>query len=141
MEENDFKIGVVAGCFDVMHPGYVRMFREISKSCSDLFILLHEDPSIERPEKYKPILTVQERREILSQMFYYSFPTILTYTTEEELYFLLKSIDPDVRFLGDDYTGKEYTGKDLGIPIHWVERNHDWSSSKYKQLITESLCK
>jgi hypothetical protein len=31
---------------------------------------------------------------------------ILTYNTEEELLFLIKSIDPDIRFLGDDYIDK-----------------------------------
>lgn len=139
--ENSQKIGVIAGCFDVMHPGYIRMFKEINENCSEVFILLHEDPSTERPEKYKPILSVQERREILSHIFYYAFPTILSYTSEEELLFLLKSIDPDIRFLGDDYSGRDYTGIELGIPIHWIERNHDWSTTKYKQLIAESLCK
>lgn len=139
--ENSNKIGVIAGSFDVWHPGYVKMFKEINEACSELFILLHEDPSIERPEKFKPILSLQERREMLSQVCYFSYPTILSYNTEEELLFLLKSIDPDIRFLGDDYVGRNYTGKDLRIPIHWIERNHGWSTTKYKQLIVESLCK
>jgi glycerol-3-phosphate cytidylyltransferase len=139
--EDTLKIGVVAGCFDVWHPGYVKMFKEINESCSELFILLHEDPSIERPEKFKPILSLQERREMLSQVCYFSYPTILSYNTEEELLFLLKSIDPDIRFLGEDYVDRKYTGKELGIPIHWIERNHGWSSTKYKKLIVESLCK
>jgi glycerol-3-phosphate cytidylyltransferase len=138
--EYNRKIGIVAGCFDVMHPGYVQMFKEINNNCTDLYILLHDDPSIERPEKLKPILSVQERRELLEQVSYFSYPNILSYNTEEELLFLIKSIDPDIRFLGDDYADKSYTGDELGIPVHWVERNHKWSTTLYKKLIAES-CK
>ena len=65
--------------------------------------------------------------------------TILTYNTEEELLFLIKSIDPDIRFLGDDYVDKSFTGDDLGIPIHWISRSHGWSTTKFKQAIANSL--
>jgi glycerol-3-phosphate cytidylyltransferase len=138
--EYNRKIGIVAGNFDVMHPGYVQMFKEINNNCTDLYILLHDDPSLQNPEKLKPILSIQERRELLEQVCYFSYQNILSYNTEEELLFLIKSIDPDVRFLGDDYADKSYTGDELGIPIHWVERNHKWSTTLYKKLIAES-CK
>ncbi len=41
--------GVIAGNFDVMHPGYVDRFKEMSQHCYTLIVLLHEDPSFERP--------------------------------------------------------------------------------------------
>ena len=65
--------------------------------------------------------------------------TILTYNTESELLFLLKSINPDVRFLGDDYIGKTYTGFELNIPIIYLDRSHGWSTTKFKQAIADSL--
>ena len=102
-----------------------------------LFILLHDDPSIERPEKLKPVLSVKERREMLSFMMPDSI--ILTYNTESELEFLIKSIDPDVRFLGDDYFDKTYTGIELAIPILFINRNHGWSTTKFKKLITDEV--
>ena len=60
------KIGVIAGNFDVIHPGYIYMLNECKNYCDTLLLLLHEDPSIERPEKIKPILSVNERTMILS---------------------------------------------------------------------------
>jgi hypothetical protein len=45
----------------------------------------------------------------------------------------------DVRFLGDDYIDKPFTGDDLDIPIHYLNRDHGWSTTKYKQLIANSL--
>lgn len=137
MTEEVKEIGVIAGNFDVLHPGYLKMFQEIEHHCEKLIILLHDDPTIERPEKKKPILSLDERREMLKQFTWHH--TILTYNTEAELHFLLKSINPDVRFLGDDYVDKSFTGDDLDIPIHWINRSHGWSTTKFKQAIADSL--
>lgn len=131
------EIGIIAGNFDVIHPGYIELFKEINNSCKKQYILLHDDPTIERPEKLKPILNTEERKEMLKHFF--KQPTFLTYNTESELKFLLKSINPDVRFLGDDYLDKSYTGDDLGIPIYWINRSHGWSTTKFKKAIAESI--
>ena len=131
------KIGVIAGNFDVIHPGYIKMFQECRRHCTRLIVLLHEDPSIERLDKLKPILTVDERREILQSLW--MVDEVIAYSTERVLYELIKGIDPDVRFLGDDYIGKEFTGKDLSIPIQYISRSHGWSTTKYKQLIADEV--
>ena len=130
------RIGVIAGNFDVIHPGYIYMFDECKQNCDHLVVFLHSDPTIERPEKLKPILSVEERRKIL---FALDIPTVISYDTEKELYHMLKDGDFDVRFLGDDYIGKSFTGDDLNIPIHYLNRDHGWSTTKYKQLIANSL--
>ena len=131
------EIGIIAGNFDVLHPGYLKMFKEIEQNCEKLFILLHDDPTIERPDKTKPILTIDERREMLEH--FTRAHTILTYNLESELYSLIKSINPDIRFMGDDYIGKGFTGDDLDIPIHWIDRSHGWSTTKFKKAIAESI--
>ena len=131
------KIGVIAGNFDVIHPGYIRMFNECKEHCTRLIVLLHEDPSIERPEKLKPILSVAERREMLISLE--MIDEVITYSTEKILYEFIKGIDPDIRFLGDDYIGKDFTGKDLGTLIHYINRDHGWSTTKYKQLIADEV--
>ena len=131
------KVGVIAGNFDVIHPGYIKMFQECRRHCTRLIVLLHEDPSIERLDKLKPILTVDERREILQSLW--MVDEVITYSTEKILYEFIKGIDPDIRFLGDDYIGKDFTGKDLGTLIHYIDRSHGWSTTKYKQLIANEV--
>jgi len=128
--------GVIAGNFDVIHPGYIDMFKQMKNKCSCLIVLLHTDPSIERPHKLKPILSVQERKDILLSLKYVD--DVLCYTYEEQLYDLLKVGDFDIRFLGDDYINKPFTGDDLRLPIHYLDRSHGWSTTKYKKLIAES---
>ena len=131
------RIGVIAGNFDVIHPGYIHMFNECKKYCNYLIVLLHEDPTNERPEKLKPILSVEERLLILYSLKQVNL--VMTYKTEPELYDILDEMHPDVRFLGDDYIGKPFTGDDLDISIHYLNRDHGWSTTKYKQLIANSL--
>jgi glycerol-3-phosphate cytidylyltransferase len=131
------KLGVIAGNFDVMHPGYIKMFKECKKHCTWLIVLLHEDPSLERPEKMKPILSLDDRKEMLYSLE--MIDEVIAYSTEEILYEFLKGIDPDVRFLGDDYIGKDFTGKELGIDIHYINRDHGWSTTKFKKQIADEV--
>lgn len=131
------KIGVIAGNFDVIHPGYIKMFKECKANCDEFLVLLHSDPSIERPEKIKPILSVEERDEMLMSIKYVD--NVFVYDTESDLMHLLQILTPSVRFLGDDYKGKNYTGKELKIPIHYLDRSHGWSTTKFKKLIAKSI--
>ena len=130
-------VGVIAGNFDVIHPGYIYMFDECKKHCDILLLLLHDDPSIERPEKIKPMLDLSERNMILSSLK--QVDRIITYQIESDLYDILKTEQIDIRFLGDDYKNKAFTGDDLDIPIHYLDRSHGWSTTKFKKMIAESV--
>ena len=127
MMDNKYNMGVIAGNFDVIHPGYIKMFKECKTYCKQLIVLLHIDPSIERPEKLKPILTKQERTEILTSIKFIN--GIAYYTYEKELVDLIYRLNPDIRFLGDDYRGKTYTGFELDVPVHYLNRDHGWSTT------------
>ena len=131
------KKGVICGNFDVMHPGYIKMFKECAENCDCLIVMLHTDPSIERPHKLKPILNDEDRKEMLLELK--SVCDVIRYTYEEQLYDLLKMGEFDIRFLGDDYKGKPFTGDDLKIPIYYLNRDHGWSTTKFKKLIAESV--
>ena len=142
------KVGIIAGNFDCIHPGYIKMFDEMIDHCHEIIVMLQTDPTIERPEKCKPILSVEDRMDILNSLV--QIDDIIPYTLESELYTFLKSFENDhldetfkveyIRFLGDDYIGKSFTGDDLNIPIHYLNRDHGWSTTKYKKLIAESIC-
>jgi len=131
------KIGFVAGSFDIIHPGYVKMLKEAKDNCTHLIVGLHTDPSIERKEKNKPILTVSERKEILFSLKYVD--EIFVYETENQLYNFLKESKISLRFLGDDYKDKIFTGWELNIPIMFINRDHSWSATKFKTKIKDSL--
>ena len=128
-------IGFTCGSFDLIHPGHIFMFKECKKVCNYLIVGLQTDPTIDRPEKNKPVQTVEERKIILESIKY--IDKILIYKTEGELYELLKKLNPDIRIIGSDWKGKKYTGWDLPIKIYFNSRNHNWSSSELKERINK----
>ena len=128
--------GVIAGSFDVYHPGYVKAFKSAKEKCDCLIVLLHTDPSIERPDKHTPILSSKERKEMLESIKYVD--DVIRYTYEEQLLDLLKMGEFDIRFLGDDYYGKPFTGDNLNIHINYLNREHGWSTTKFKELLIKS---
>lgn len=140
-EKDNSKTGIIAGNFDVIHPGYIEMFNECKNHCDSLVVLLHEDPSLERPEKIKPILSLDDRIKILNSLK--QVDGVMTYRTERDLHRIISSGIRmeffNVRFLGDDYIGKSFTGDDLEIEIHYLNRDHGWSTTKYKRMIAESI--
>jgi len=129
------KKGIIAGAFDVIHPGYIRMFKDSKEHCNHLTVALHEDPSMARPHKLKPVQSVDERREILLALR--DVDDVVVYQAEETFHHYLK--DYHIRFLGTDYMDGSYTGKDLSIEIVWLSRNHDYSSTKLKTDIYNSV--
>jgi glycerol-3-phosphate cytidylyltransferase len=136
MKKNQI-IGVIAGAFDAIHPGYIYLFNECKQHCDYFLLLLHEDPSIERSEKMKPILSIKERKLILSSLR--QIDEIITYKTEDDLLEILKNRKIDIRFQGDDYKEKNFTGQELDIPIHFLDRSHGWSTTKFKKLLSKNI--
>lgn len=132
------KIGLIAGSFDIIHPGYVRMFKEAKdNACHHLIVALQDDPTIDRPQKIKPIHTWEEREEILLAIKYVD--EIVKYNTEDELFNLLKTLKYDIRILGSDYLEKDYTGKQLEKETYFCNRNHEYSLTSLKFAIYKSL--
>ena len=60
---------------------------------------------------------------------------IVKYSTEKELFEILRMLRPDVRILGSDYEGKHFTGTELNIPIYYHKRNHGYSTSSLREKI------
>lgn len=129
--------GIIAGAFDVIHPGYIRMFEECKRNCTHLTVALHEDPSLERPNKLKPVQTVDERKEILESIKY--IDDVVMYRTEDTFLKYLESGKYNIRFLGEDYNDGSYTGKDIDIDIIFVDRSHDYSTTELKRKIAKSF--
>ena len=129
------KKGIIAGAFDVIHPGYIRMFKDAKNHCNHLTVALHEDPSIARPHKLPVVHSIEERKEILYSIKY--IDDVVVYQAEETFLSYLK--DYEIRFLGTDYLDGSYTGKDIPIDIIWLNRDHDYSSTKLKTDIYNSV--
>ena len=67
---------------------------------------------------------------------------VIFYATEEDLENIFKTIHIDIRFLGDEYKTKDFTGKqwclDHGIELFYHERQHPYSSSNLRKRVAEA---
>ena len=130
--------GFTAGSMDLLHAGHLLMLKECKSQCDYLIVGLHTDPTLDRLEKNKPIETLEERRIRLEGCRYVD--EIVTYDTEEDLYNLLKKINPDIRFMGADWKDKPNYSRDKlpEMKVVYNSRDHSFSSSSLRKRIYEA---
>ena len=135
------KVGITVGAFDLCHAGHVLMFKEAKTVCEHFIVGLHSDPSLDRADKNKPIMSLEERKIILEGIRY--IDEIFVYYTEAELYEILKKneLGIDIRIIGTDWKGKPYTGHDLPIEMYFNTRDHGYSTTDLRRRIYESETK
>ncbi|MBI5456909.1 adenylyltransferase/cytidyltransferase family protein [Candidatus Kaiserbacteria bacterium] len=132
------KKGFTAGAFDLCHAGHMLVFKECKNVCDYLIVGLQTDPSLDRPgEKNKPVMSVEERKIILESVKY--IDEVVIYERESDLYDLLKenALGIDIRIVGADWKGKEFTGHDLPIPVYFNTRDHGFSTTELRRRVYE----
>ena len=128
------RIGFTCSCFDLLHTGHLLMLKDAKTKCDVLIVGLQTDPTIDRPEKNKPVQSFFERELMIKSLIY--IDEVIVYSTENELYQLLLQLRPDVRIIGSDWKGKEYTGHNIeDIEIYWHQRKHNYSTTNLRKRI------
>ena len=112
------------------------MLKEAKSVCDYLIVGLQTDPTIDRPEKNKPIQSVFERFVQLQACKYVD--EVVVYSTEKELTDILLSYPIDVRILGQEYENKNFTGCDLNITCYFNQRNHSFSTTELRQRVVDA---
>ncbi len=135
------KVGITAGAFDLCHAGHMLVFKEAKTVCDYLIVALQDDPSLTESDyrgkkKNKPIMSLEERRIILEGIRY--IDEVVVYSSETELHDLLVGLNPDIRIIGADWKGKEYTGHELPIEMHFNSRGHNFSTTALRERIYEA---
>jgi len=133
-------IGFTASSFDLFHSGHVAMLKEARANCDFMIVGLQTDPTIDRPEKNQPIQSVFERYVQLEGCKY--IDEIIPYATEQDLIDILLTYKINVRFIGEEYKSKTFTGKQLcvdkGIELYYNKRQHSFSTSGLRKRISEA---
>jgi len=126
-------VGFTCGSFDLLHAGHVLMLEEARTHCDRLIVGLQSDPSIDRPDKNAPIQTVEERLIMLKAIRWVD--EIHLYDSESDLVELIKKLNPDVRIIGSDWRGKQFTGYELPIRVVFNSRDHSYSTSSLRERV------
>jgi len=134
------RIGITASSFDLFHAGHIKMLEEAKTQCDWLIVALQVDPTLDRPEKNKPVQTVVERYIQLEACIY--IDQIVPYVTEKDLEDIFQSFNLNVRIIGDEYRGKNFTAKDIcadrEIEIFYNKRDHRFSSSDLRKRTSDA---
>ena len=127
------KIGITASAFDLLHAGHILMLKEAKSVCDHLIVALQINPTLDRPEKNKPIQSFYERWTQLSSVKYVD--EIIPYETERELMTILQNNNIDIRKLGDEYRNKVFTGCNLEMEYFFNKRTHKYSSTELRKRL------
>ena len=135
------KVGFTCSCFDLFHAGHIMMLKEAKSVCDYLIVALQTDPTIDRPDsKNPPVQSIVERQIQLSACRYVD--EVVVYSTEQDLRDLLLILPIDVRILGVEYQGKDFSGlkecEHRGIEIIYNGRDHSFSSSSLRKRVAEA---
>jgi glycerol-3-phosphate cytidylyltransferase len=133
----EVKRGFTCSAFDLLHAGHILMLEEAKKHCDHLIVGLQNDPTVDRVGKNKPIQSLVERYIQLKAVKYVD--EIIVYNTEKDLEDLLKILDIQIRFIGEEYKDKLLTGRDIctarNISIHYNKREHSFSTTELRSRI------
>lgn len=136
-----FKLGILASAFDPFpHPGHLWTIQQAlaADACDAILAALQEDPTLERPQKRKPALSVEERTQLLLACRYVH--AVVPYRTEADLLEILRDRRPAVRIIGEDHRHDRNTGDDLEppIPVFWAKRKPAWSGTEMARRIYDT---
>ena len=135
------KIGITFSTFDMLHAGHIAMLSEAKNHCDYLICGLQTDPTIDRPDtKNKPVQSIVERQIQLAACRYVD--EVVVYQTEQDLIDLLLILPLNVRILGVEYEGKQFSGDEAcyqrGIDIVFNGRDHSFSSTSLRKRVYEA---
>jgi rfaE bifunctional protein nucleotidyltransferase chain/domain len=103
------KIAFTNGCFDILHVGHIRYLREAKNTADVLVLALNSDSSVRaiKGEK-RPLMSAEERAEILAALECIDFITIFQELTPLELINYLK---PDILIKGGNWPEEKVVGR------------------------------
>lgn len=127
-------VGITAGVFDLCHVGHIMCFEYARQYCNKLIVCVQVDPSLYREGKNKPVETVFERYYRLKTCKYVD--DVIPYETEEDLENILRTVQYDIRFIGDDHKGKSFTGDNIRPDtFHFNPRDHQFSTTSLRERV------
>ncbi len=105
------RVGFTNGCFDLIHPGHVRLLARARAACDRLVVALNADASIRRlkgPER--PVQNETARATVMASMASADLVLLFEEDTPERL---IRAILPDVLIKGADYSLEQVVGGDI----------------------------
>jgi D-beta-D-heptose 7-phosphate kinase / D-beta-D-heptose 1-phosphate adenosyltransferase len=103
------RVGFTNGCFDLLHPGHVRLLAGARAACDRLVVGLNGDASVTRLKGAgRPVQPVGARAELLAALEAVDLVVVFDEDTPEQL---IARVKPTVLVKGGDYTLDQVVGR------------------------------
>ncbi len=105
------RVGFTNGCFDLIHPGHVRLLGKARAVCDRLIVGLNSDASVKRlkgPER--PVQQEMARATVMASIGAVDLVVLFEEDTPEEL---IHALRPDLLLKGADYTIDQVVGSEF----------------------------
>jgi D-beta-D-heptose 7-phosphate kinase / D-beta-D-heptose 1-phosphate adenosyltransferase len=105
------RVGFTNGCFDLLHPGHVRLLAEARAACDRLVVGLNSDASVTRLKgEGRPVQPVGARAEVLAAL---EAVDLIVVFEEDTPLKLIERVKPTVLVKGGDYTLETVVGHEI----------------------------
>ncbi len=105
------RIGFTNGCFDLLHPGHVKLLAEARAACDRLIVGLNSDASVRRLKgEGRPMQDVHARAEVLAAIEAVDLVVVFERDTPLDL---ISRVRPKVLVKGGDYRRDQVVGHDI----------------------------
>jgi len=109
--KNGEKIVFTNGCFDLLHPGHIKILKESKKLGDILIVALNSDSSVKKLKgSGRPLVKEDERAHLLSLLEEVDFVVIFQELTPLKV---IRELKPDIITKGGDYKKSEIVGSDF----------------------------
>jgi len=120
--EAGLTVGFTNGCFDILHPGHLRVLEEAKSRCGRLVVGLNSDASVKRLKgPTRPVNDADSRARVLSGLMAVDAVVVFEDDTPQAL---IEALQPDLLVKGGDYTIETIVGADIvqarGGSVHIV---------------------
>ena len=106
-----YRVGFANGCFDLIHPGHVRLLSEARAACDRLIVALNTDASVKRLKgPTRPVQNETARATVMASLSPVDLVILFDEDTPLEA---IRALRPDVLVKGSDYTVDQVVGGDL----------------------------
>jgi D-beta-D-heptose 7-phosphate kinase/D-beta-D-heptose 1-phosphate adenosyltransferase len=109
--KQDLRIGFTNGCFDLLHPGHIKVLTGARSACDRLVVGLNSDASVKRLKgDGRPVQNVHARAEILAALEAVDLVVVFDDDTPKRL---IELVRPKVLVKGGDYRREQVVGHEI----------------------------
>jgi D-beta-D-heptose 7-phosphate kinase/D-beta-D-heptose 1-phosphate adenosyltransferase len=130
------KIGFINGCFDILHPGHLKMIQYCRKYCDYLIVGIDSDRMVKKSKgALRPFNNEKDRKFFLENIK--GVDKVFIFNSHKLLKEKLKKLKPDIMIVGAEYKDKKVIGSEHAKELKFFEKVDGYSTTKIIQDIID----